>query len=233
MSDHDKPIEIEDTLSSIRRLVAEGDRHRSDVAEADRSHEEKLVLTSALRVADDSDQTQGQSEQTIPLVLNQPIPSDPALSNEKDAPEAHTDDFARSSDHPPQTRSFVALSSRIAALETAIAETDDQWEPDGSVGDDYAGTDVGTVTLRPDANTGGDSPTTPQASAPDDAIRPDAQPDLTAVTDALMDSESLQKLVSDIVHKELQGEAGQRITRTIRKLVRREIQRAMAAQGLD
>ena len=40
-------------------------------------------------------------------------------------------------------------------------------------------------------------------------------------------------LVADIVREELQGALGERITRNVRKLVRREIHRALTAQELD
>jgi hypothetical protein len=42
----------------------------------------------------------------------------------------------------------------------------------------------------------------------------------------------LRELVSDIVRSELQGELGERITRNVRKLVRREIHRALTSQDL-
>jgi hypothetical protein len=43
----------------------------------------------------------------------------------------------------------------------------------------------------------------------------------------------LRELVSDIVRSELQGELGERITRNVRKLVRREIHRALTSQDLE
>jgi len=39
--------------------------------------------------------------------------------------------------------------------------------------------------------------------------------------------------VIEIVRQELQGELGERITRNVRKLVRREIHRALLSQGLE
>jgi hypothetical protein len=39
-------------------------------------------------------------------------------------------------------------------------------------------------------------------------------------------------MVSEIVRQELQGALGERITRNVRKLVRREIQRALTAHDL-
>jgi hypothetical protein len=40
-------------------------------------------------------------------------------------------------------------------------------------------------------------------------------------------------MVSDIVRKELQGVLGEQITRNVRKLVRREINRALLSQDFD
>lgn len=47
-----------------------------------------------------------------------------------------------------------------------------------------------------------------------------------------LDEESLRELVAEIVRSELQGALGERITRNVRKLVRREIHRALSAQDL-
>lgn len=51
--------------------------------------------------------------------------------------------------------------------------------------------------------------------------------------DQLMDEEALRDLVSEIVRAELQGALGERITRNVRKLVRREIHRALTAQEME
>lgn len=63
------------------------------------------------------------------------------------------------------------------------------------------------------------------------------EPYLAAVAvdedEALLDEEALREMVSEIVRQELQGVLGERITRNVRKLVRREIQRALSAQELE
>ncbi|AXI45856.1 hypothetical protein C1J03_07310 [Sulfitobacter sp. SK012] len=51
--------------------------------------------------------------------------------------------------------------------------------------------------------------------------------------DQVLDEDALRDLVSDIVREELQGALGERITRNVRKLVRREIHRALTAQELE
>ncbi|WP_126974731.1 hypothetical protein [Frigidibacter oleivorans] len=56
----------------------------------------------------------------------------------------------------------------------------------------------------------------------------DAGPD-----DAIFDEAALRGFVSEIIREELQGALGERITRNLRKLVHREVQRALAARDFD
>ncbi|MFT5870756.1 MAG: hypothetical protein ACI8TF_002884 [Paracoccaceae bacterium] len=53
------------------------------------------------------------------------------------------------------------------------------------------------------------------------------------IEDGIIDEEVLRDLISEVVRQELQGALGQRITRNVRKLVRREIRLALAAEDLD
>lgn len=152
------------------------------------------------------------------------------------------------------------LGSKIQAFEAAIGQTDDQWEPDGDVGDDYAGTQVETIQWedheedheRDDAGQWHDPEQPPELEAeftaePEQDVAHDAAADPDPVEDetdedaldvlsseeSFLDEESLRELVADIVRQELQGALGERITRNVRKLVRREIHRALVAQDLE
>ena len=49
----------------------------------------------------------------------------------------------------------------------------------------------------------------------------------------LLDEETLRLIVAEVVRQELQGALGERITRNVRKLVRREIRLVLAADELD
>ncbi|MFC6686939.1 hypothetical protein [Jhaorihella thermophila] len=69
----------------------------------------------------------------------------------------------------------------------------------------------------------------PEPHASDDSREPVSVFD----DEAVLDEESLRELVADIVRQELQGALGERITRNVRKLVRREIHRALAAKELE
>ncbi|MBY6088768.1 hypothetical protein [Maritimibacter alkaliphilus] len=57
-------------------------------------------------------------------------------------------------------------------------------------------------------------------------------PDAAPLLSGAIDREELRELVSEIVRQELQGALGERITRNVRKLVRREIHRALISQDL-
>lgn len=182
-----------------------------------------------------------------------------------------------------------SLSAKIEALEAAIGQTRDQWEPDGDVGDDYAGTSIETIAWEDRAETppapemraeddapaeaappaSADSPATDDAEADiaedfslvrepagrargrararmaemtagsaagaafDAAEDDDEATDLLASDETVLDEDTLREMVADIVRQELQGALGERITRNVRKLVRREIHRALSAQNLD
>lgn len=62
---------------------------------------------------------------------------------------------------------------------------------------------------------------------------PAAEHALWTGEDEPLDIEGLRMVVADIVRQELQGSLGERITLNVRKLVRREIQRALAVRELE
>ncbi|MGI9368062.1 MAG: hypothetical protein ACR2O2_04410 [Ruegeria sp.] len=291
MSDRVASAEIEDVLSSIKRLVGEEGRKLSDLVP--RSVERKpgrLVLTDALRVAEPAmvadepdrptpvqvaDQTsyvepeltpepQSSSGNSAPmrLHLSHKVPDDNLVSSTSALSEnaevsnssVQNEDLVLDEDVPEQLAD--SLSSKIEALEAAIAHTEDQWEPDGESDDAYSGTrmramewgagaaladsktaavDDESAATEPAAVESSDGPDSPAVFIRDrsaDAEQPDQEGGFVESLGAL-DDEQLRALVSEIVHEELQGELGERITRNVRKMVRREIYRALAAQGLQ
>lgn len=98
------------------------------------------------------------------------------------------------------------------------------------------------ITQEPEAVVSGE---TDETSPSDSVDRPPSdtavfelgpemlRPEMLNPDDAVLDEDALRELVSDIVRQELQGALGERITRNVRKLVRREIQRALVAQDFD
>ncbi len=57
--------------------------------------------------------------------------------------------------------------------------------------------------------------------------------DVDVILASGLDEAALRTLITDIVRDELQGALGDRISRNVRKLVRREVYRALAAEDLD
>lgn len=148
------------------------------------------------------------------------------------------------------------LEAQAAEFEAAVASRDDQWEPDGDSADDYAGRRVTSLSWS-DARDAADEPEEEELSVDPDWAEADdvasarheqdwAQEAMPvppvekwgdegglSLDDAVLDEEALRDMVSEIVRQELQGALGERITRNVRKLVRREIHRALTSQDMD
>lgn len=138
------------------------------------------------------------------------------------------------------------LEDTIAELEAAIGQQGGEWEPDGSdfeedadaeevmsepVQDWIDGTAKEVVTEAVDEDTQTQTDTAAGVDAGSGAEK--AKADLFGDDESVIDEETLRDMVSDIVRQELQGALGERITRNVRKLVRREINRVLAAQDFD
>lgn len=68
----------------------------------------------------------------------------------------------------------------------------------------------------------------------DGAAPTDETPDnLFAAGAGAIDEDALREIVTEMLQRELQGPLGERITRNVRKLVRREIHRALASRDFD
>ncbi|MEQ8895708.1 MAG: hypothetical protein RID23_01355 [Roseovarius sp.] len=177
-------------------------------------------------------------------------------------------DFLDDADDATDEIDLKELEARIAGFETAVAEKDDQWEPDGASDDDYAAApqsplpwqdveendtaeDLSAYAIEPEPvpepEPEPEAPLAqdrfedaPAASVGTDSLqddrptpRPKADEAGWYADDAVLDEEALRDMVSEIVRQELQGALGERITRNVRKLVRREIHRALMSQGID
>ena len=163
----------------------------------------------------------------------------------------------------PVQETGETLEAKIAALETLIGKRNEDWEPeegDGSLVEDVATEMSDAAALdwedhRPDHGEAEPAALEHQGVDPGEAAANDpvsqpegderqpsketiedaaADPILAAEPDGLLiDEETLRDMVCEIVREELQGALGERITRNVRRLVRREIHRALARQELD
>ncbi|MGJ8546941.1 MAG: hypothetical protein ACSHWZ_15965 [Sulfitobacter sp.] len=151
----------------------------------------------------------------------------------------------------------ATLSAKIAALETAIGSIRQEWEPDDTGTDEYSGTEAPAMAWEDDiaveaeqavrrslsdaakeaAFELSDQDRLSESAAPEADVAAAAAGSMGATAAAedaqTIDEDVLRELVGQMVRQELQGVLGERITRNVRKLVRREIHRALATQELE
>lgn len=272
--------DIEDVLSSIRRLVSEDARQSVPAPVAEPSG--RLVLTPALRVMDSARPEEVRSgEVSLDASEDETTADDlpqPELVEAYEMAGLSLDDTGRRN-----------LEARIAELEAVITESGGQWEHDGEEGSANAGGFVRRLHWEPEATPAEPEDTDEagfvemaeeqvaedtvvafsEAPAVDeveivDAEEPEVETDFAAddyepapldqaeeayaapdfdgdttdegvdfPADFVVDEQMLRALVAEVVRQELQGVLGERITRNVRNLVRREIMRALTSQGLE
>ena len=257
MSEPLSAVEIEDVLSSIRRLVS--DDLRPAVRSAADPEVGKLILTPALRVVQEG--APPAPEPAIESVVaglgaavnaraeewesetGDPGPEAPAaestwdISDVAGIPEARFEADAEAEEDAVVALQFHARPRSTLVppevIETHAAEPVPGWAQEGE-DEAPAAPRWSAATLEPDAAWADEAEAQVleelsdeiAAAAPLDRLAEEAG------YDAPYDDEALRELVRDLIVEELQGPLGARITRNIRKLVRAEIARALAAEQL-
>lgn len=197
------------------------------------------------------DQSKGASDSAETPDFDQPAADQPLpLTSEElvETPDATTDKVEWPSEiqTAPQSEDAGPLEDRVAELEAAVSDSSVEFEPD--LGD--AVEDMGpAVFLRqraeqaPEAEQNWDE----VAAEVSDFVDAERAIDGTAVEedsedndlnlgddeDTLIDEDMLRDLVVRLVREELQGAVGEKITRSVRRLVRREVERAITLKGLE
>jgi len=217
MSDTVTNAEIEDVLTSIRRLVSGDSKPAVKAKEAvsQPPSNAKLILTADFRVANEAPEAGGTPEDSVTF--------------------RHTDAEPEAGTKTDRVEKLASLESTIAELEAAISEQDEEWEPDGSGFEEDA---EAVLTAPIQSVSEGEKTAVDVEDAEivedEDIDADDDEEDvLFSDDDLIIDKDILREMVGEIVRQELQGALGERITRNVRKLVRREINRILAAQDFD
>jgi cell pole-organizing protein PopZ len=225
MSDPVTNVEIEDVLSSIRRLVSD-ETHIRPVAWGDSAAKDnagdlgaragagadvgRLVLTPALRVSDAEADSTAVGEAWADSM-------DLGLTGQ---PHDETSVYVLHPSRDAMTGSDADHGDSVVGAGLAPERAEDAAAPQSEA--------VVFASTRDGAGRDGASdPVVDPVDAPDD------RGFLLAEDEAVLDEDTLRELVADIVRQELQGALGERITRNVRKLVRREIQRALTSNELE
>lgn len=244
--------EIEDVLSSIRRLVSDGNRPVFRAAPRPFAREaEKLILTPALRVPPHDD---GQTAPPTRFVLTQDAqPARPSLGTVVSAIAAAV---------PPQVQGWESETGDpvepIAASPGAVAWIDDlaarriaSLDPSDPPADplaDATAGPVGAADTASDALPWEDTDDDDGWEADEDAAVPhvadpvmqaanqDHGPRAPALSDQavpVVDAAILTEMIREVLREELRGPFGTRITANLRRLVRAEIARALTLRAED
>lgn len=197
----------EDLVSSVRRLVS------ADRCPHDPEPGEKLLLTPSLRVVP-------EAAPAAPLILTgSDLAPEEAVLVDADweepiwsAPEAPLAEIALGVEEAelvaeapmwPEVEEEEALQGEGPVVAFPSAAAPAEAEPVAENEDEIDVAEVLTAAVLEDEN-----------------LR-------------VMDEAELHDLVREILRQELQGSLGERITRNVRKLVRAEVNRALAARSLD
>ena len=224
--------EIEDVLSSIRRLISDDVSRRAPEPQV----MDRFVLTPALRVMDGDPAVTGDSDDVAEPKAARVKPARAVPRNVEEAVSA----TAR-----------TELEERIAELEAAVSRSREEWEPDGS---EPEAEELPERHIFAHSEPEEDQPEPSEAPSAEpvptfrrDRTEAEAEEQPEAAEDvslpersgakgtglAVVDDEALKELVAQVVRKELQGAMGERITRNVRRMVRREIQQALALKDFD
>ncbi|MEJ6403520.1 hypothetical protein [Yoonia sp. 2307UL14-13] len=197
MSDEAKSNEIDEVMSSVRKLVSKTERN----ADNDGG---RLLLTPALRVeGNSSNAANGSAPQNNVLQL--------------DASRAVESN---------------GLEDTLAELEAAMTDAPEEWEPEETETFDETSWAVSAIAAQAEQGEEDgveeDEPVLPAEEEPD----PAAELAEFFQQDMPKDKEALREMIVQIMRDELSGETGERITRNVRKLIRREVNQILAMRDL-
>ncbi|HAV07885.1 MAG TPA: hypothetical protein DEF12_08140 [Rhodobacteraceae bacterium] len=212
--DGDLP-EIWDNPEARLAEVWPEDQPMPEAAEAAELTTEAFVLGPEAAVIEET-QNAGEAEQTAPENDENPTAAEedaPMWVEPEQTPDAEAAMEWEDHEAWPSSALEVEDSAALADADTFTDEADADADADADAAE----------TLADSADT--------MLGASDEDDAEDASPVLG--DDAIIDEDMLREMVADIVRQELMGALGERITRNVRKLVRREIHRALSAQEFE
>lgn len=238
--------EIEDVVSSVRRLVSADERVRPVSRDLG---PDKLLLTPALRVVSEP------AAAVAPLILTVPL-DEPSVKPEAAMADGGGPQLVEADwedeiwQEEPLSLAELALGAEEAevvdaaeaasAIVVPLVRSPDQGAAAG-LGADVGAADPATAPAE-EAGPGLDSvlPAAEPRPQPQPSIdEGDEGDEVPTLVDSdgnpltVLDEDALYEIVRTLIREELQGALGERITRNVRKLVRAEINRALTARALD
>jgi hypothetical protein len=223
----DAPVAEAEAVDDQPVMMAQGGLDAAAQAVTDDRAAEPLMLDEA--VSDDA----VADEAASPEAVSESVAGDPLVL------EPGVDDALAWEDHHAESRFDPAPE----AAQDEQADADAETEPLAPAAEDVTSAylDDGDFIFASSRDAAGRDEATfaassassaPAAAAPEDDLAEDRDL-LLGEDEAILDEATLRELVAEIVRQELQGALGERITRNVRKLVRREIHRALTSHELE
>ena len=194
----------------------EAEATNDDTETAEASVAETPEDSDVLKLVPEMEDDEAQDEVTSDDVAADTVPSqgdvhlDPEHQDE--AIEAETEIVDAEADSSPDVTPIFARAAEGDTAEIVI----DELAEDESTAEDALTEDA--PAEEPPVEDLGDTPSPFTFPETDEGI---------------LDEDTLREIIVDVVREELQGVLGQRITRNVRKMVRREIRLALAAEDLE
>jgi hypothetical protein len=237
MSEAEKTLEVEDVLSSIRRLVAERPKPVEVPVQAAPPEEQAEINAPDLPHTEVNNFVDTINASIAKMTEEYNVKTPEVVAQE---PEIHTQENMLSAD----VDAFVANETAQALEELQIVEKKaepfvlradmvaiapeletEEVMPDFSQSiSDYSEPETAFQDIPEEVD---ELPNSKDDEAEEAVVFEQTPPDQDAL---FVDEETLREIVSELVRSELQGDLGDRITRNVRKLVRREIHHALASR---
>ncbi|WP_224815652.1 hypothetical protein [Hasllibacter sp. MH4015] len=154
---------------------------------------------------------------------------DPDADADADLTDAPKMDDDATEDHSAEVASDVPETPEMAQ-DDAMEAAQDAPEAEADAPEDVTAEDTGEISENAAEAEDNLAQDDPQAEDLGDDPSPFTFPD---PEEGVLDEETLREIIVDVVREELQGVLGQRITRNVRKMVRREVRLALAAEDLE
>jgi cell pole-organizing protein PopZ len=250
----------QDSVEEWQDTSQSKDHKGQPAVQEDEDRTSRFLLTPALRIVGADDTASNQPEDTSSVLPKQSLSLDRYAVSEgviKDAETPETTEDLDLSEVIEEHARYATMKATIAELEAAIGDQEDDYEPDEGEPEPstplwfqsyakaeqelYAGRSVPPIHAEPRREKKVGSSLQPAEMSGSEALDEVAESptetagrNLAEIPDnsVAIDEEALRELVIGMVRSELQGALGERITRNVRKLVRREIYRVMSEQGL-
>mmetsp|Transcript_1107 Transcript_1107/g.2212 ORF Transcript_1107/g.2212 Transcript_1107/m.2212 type:complete len:422 (-) Transcript_1107:312-1577(-) len=195
------------TLVARREPLGEAAGAKADPSEDDEAPEETAAISEAVATSDSED-----------------TPNDAELESDTKHPEAVAAAPTEAAFAPVEDQHASDATPHLREVGTLDIE-----EVEGDTDEPAAAENAEPEAPQPE-------PFQPEEPAADpvedlgDARSPFTFPE---TDEGILDEDTLREIIVEVVREELQGVLGQRITRNVRKMVRREIRLALAAEDLE